>query len=513
MNFKKVSIVILLTVLTLVTVVALLHMTIINFIVNNELEKRGLPLSLHIESLNTEYTHVSNIKIGSGTMVESLKLGYQLKPHFRLKTFDVNVSQYDVEELKKLEFPTDSEKSDRTEFKFDHCDTIEQTQFQIDVVGLKSTTIKIECEENNIKTKVQDIYYEDMGPFGLELTTRFKGSELLNDYHVFLEATPISRGSLNYSMDTNKIIVQSQELKKSLQLSQLIKKLAPQDIKSQIVSSSGSLNYKGTYAVAGEQANIDFELKANNIAIETENIKTKAVYLNHSIVEYPSLKSKKKQSLRAKEITVGATIKDLKVIYDVISKENLYVHSLDFEFDGAKVKARKFKVFPFKKRISPTQINIQNQNLEKFLRLALGETANATGKLTGEVKLKFKNNKPVIESGTLKAIGPGNIQYRPPNSKGPPDPNSFSTDPMEILNNYLYDFHYTELSVSMSSDENYDMKMKLTALGKNPNYLNGKALKLNVNLEQNLLAAFQAMMLSYNLPKRLEEKITNLGKQ
>ena len=64
----------------------------------------------------------------------------------------------------------------------------------------------------------------------------------------------------------------------------------------------------------------------------------------------------------------------------------------------------------------------------------------------------------------------------------------------------------------MSSDENYDMKMTMTALGKNPGYLSGKALKLNVNLEQNLLAAFQAMMLSYNLPKRLEEKISNLGK-
>ena len=65
----------------------------------------------------------------------------------------------------------------------------------------------------------------------------------------------------------------------------------------------------------------------------------------------------------------------------------------------------------------------------------------------------------------------------------------------------------------MSSGEDYNMKMTLTALGKNPGYLNGKSLKLNVNLEQNLLAAFQAMMLSYNLPKRLEEKITNLGNQ
>ena len=78
---------------------------------------------------------------------------------------------------------------------------------------------------------------------------------------------------------------------------------------------------------------------------------------------------------------------------------------------------------------------------------------------------------------------------------------------MDILQGYLYDFAFETLSLQIESDKNYDSIMILNTLGRNPQYVQGKPLKLNIKLEQNILAAVQSMMLTYDLPNKLKEKL------
>ncbi|MBY0315177.1 MAG: YdbH domain-containing protein, partial [Bdellovibrionales bacterium] len=126
-------------------------------------------------------------------------------------------------------------------------------------------------------------------------------------------------------------------------------------------------------------------------------------------------------------------------------------------------------------------------------------------RLFGHVNLRYKDKIPTIQ-GQLQGEGPGWIRYRPPGNR--PKITIQSTDnPMDILQGYLYDFAFETLSLQIESDKNYDSIMILNTLGRNPQYVRGKPLKLNIKLEQNILAAVQSMMLTYDLPNKLKEKL------
>ena len=513
MKLKKL-VIILLSLITLGLIsVFLLHVPIANFILNRELAERGLPVVLNLEEISPEHIRLRNIKIGKQNKLEYLNVDFQLSPHLTIQKIDAKLADYDIEEIKTLDFSAeDSHRSSHKSTTFQICRFIEQTNFKLDVEGLESILGIVSCKKDLVRAQIENLHYQNIGPLNLKLEANLSKTPIQSQFDITLEDKTISKGQLSYTLDEQHLHIDLEEAEKSIELSLLIEKLMPDEMKAQILSSSGLISFSGKIDISDEELNFEIDFKADKVNIATEEYKAKDIRLRHSIVEFPSLKSKKSQKFTAKELVAGAKIEDVSITYDVISKDVINVRSLQMKSEGTKIKAKHFKLFLDKNQASPLDIRLDQLSLEKFLKLALGETATATGILDGQIKLKFVNDKPIIESGKLKAKANGVIQYRPPTSKGPPDPNSYSTDPMEILNNYLYDFHYSDLSVTMSSDANFEMKMKMTALGRNPGYLNGKALKLNVNLEQNLLAAFQAMMLSYNLPKRLEEKITNLGK-
>ena len=166
---------------------------------------------------------------------------------------------------------------------------------------------------------------------------------------------------------------------------------------------------------------------------------------------------------------------------------------------------------PIERTTKDFEAAIYKLSLEKALKLALGDSVTAEGSLDGQIQIFFKGKKPMAK-GHLQSSKKGWIRYRKPGSS-PPKQEITSTNPMDILEAYLYDFYYDQLYIDFETDDQFDMKMTLRTQGQNPGYLKGKPLKLNINLEQNLLAAFKAMMLTYNLPHKIKEKIEEMGGQ
>ncbi len=102
----------------------------------------------------------------------------------------------------------------------------------------------------------------------------------------------------------------------------------------------------------------------------------------------------------------------------------------------------------------------------------------AGGKLGGFIKLQYKDKTPMVD-GLFQAETKGWIRYRPP---GAETKNNHSIQrqshgsPERII---FIDFTYDTLSVSDASDKNYDSIMILNTFGRNPQYVQGKPLKLN----------------------------------
>jgi hypothetical protein len=276
-------------------------------------------------------------------------------------------------------------------------------------------------------------------------------------------------------------------------------------LKNSVQTISGQILFGGELQYNNQTLDGRLDFVGNNIDAETEWGNIAGADFKQSLLSLKNLSSPPRQFLKIKKVTVGQSFEDLALEYQVASLKNVNVSQFSMSIDKARLNAKNFSFNLEQKRIENFSVQVVDLDLERVLALGLKDTVKAQGRLHGHVNLTFEGSKPVL-TGLLKDTQKGWIQYRP-GATPASQTLSISDGPMDILNNYLYDFQYDNLSLAISTNKSYDMKMKLSTLGRNPNYLGGKPLLLNVNLEQNLLAAMQSMMLTYDLPSRLKERL------
>ncbi len=280
------------------------------------------------------------------------------------------------------------------------------------------------------------------------------------------------------------------------------------DSKKYLKSISGTIKLGSDLTLKSEKWSGTLHVIGENIACSSEYGDYEGVSFSHKVNSLETFSTPKQQFLKIKKINMGPGVDDLSITYQMPNLYTVEVSRFHARAGKGELFAENFTIFPQKKHIENFLAQVVNVDLETLLAIGLKDTVKAQGVLHGHLGISYEGKRPVFK-GLLTDPKEGWIQYRTGNLQA--SGISLSDGPMEILNNYLYDFKYQNLSLRLSSDTNYDMKMTLAALGYNPSYLGGKPLKLNVNLEQNLLAAMQSVMLTYDLPNRIREKFEKVN--
>lgn len=294
-----------------------------------------------------------------------------------------------------------------------------------------------------------------------------------------------------------------------LHLNSKISHLIP-PIKKIVSTAKGDLQLVG--ALQGSFQNFDgpLDFYGKNIHLDTEYGAFKNLNFKYSLLNYPSLRSAPNLDLSLQEFNAGMPIENITVQYRIQSQDLINIQKLNFEYDGAQINAVNFTIHPISKSLNNFVAQVSQLKLQKLLSLALKDGVTASGFLSGPIAIEYKNKIPTID-GTLTVDGPGWIRYQSIQSQKKSI--QITDNPMDILYGYLYDFSYTTLNLKIVSDSSYKSNMTLQAYGYNPQYVKGKPLKLNVNLEQNLLAAMQSMMLTYDLPQKLKDRLEGVEAQ
>jgi hypothetical protein len=219
------------------------------------------------------------------------------------------------------------------------------------------------------------------------------------------------------------------------------------------------------------------------------------------------LRSPPGQKIAAKEVSVGRAIHDLEWRFEITSKDLIRFESMEATYAGSEWKVSPFDVEPAKPAVRGFRAQIKSFPLEELLKLALKENVQADGKLSGEIGFDYENGAPSLNGGLL-TDAPGWVRYRPGGK--PSSLIRFSDGPMEILNAYLYDFHFESMGIELKTDPKYNLLTRLNAMGKNPGYLRQKPLKLGLGVEQNLLSTIRSLMLTYDLPEKMKEHFEKL---
>jgi hypothetical protein len=135
-------------------------------------------------------------------------------------------------------------------------------------------------------------------------------------------------------------------------------------------------------------------------------------------------------------------------------------------------------------------------DLAAFFRLIEVEGLDGSGTLAGRIPVVFAGEDVIVDNGRLEAQGPGRLSIR---FEALRSALAGGGETVEMAVKALEDFHYEELSLTLSKTAENDATLRLSTLGQNPAVLEGQPFRFNINLESNLTSVLEALKRGYSL--------------
>ncbi|GHG71015.1 hypothetical protein GCM10010919_21960 [Alishewanella longhuensis] len=146
---------------------------------------------------------------------------------------------------------------------------------------------------------------------------------------------------------------------------------------------------------------------------------------------------------------------------------------------------------------------IKQLDLAELMRQHPTTDLNANGKLSGRIPITIKDKQFSVQQGMLAAEQPGGrLQYRTAASA------TGSSNPgMKLVFDALSDFHFSVLSSEVSYSHSGKLLLSLQLQGANPAVQQGRAINLNINLEEDLPAMIASLQLANKLNDTLTKRV------
>ncbi|MGZ9097067.1 MAG: intermembrane phospholipid transport protein YdbH family protein [Micavibrio sp.] len=142
-------------------------------------------------------------------------------------------------------------------------------------------------------------------------------------------------------------------------------------------------------------------------------------------------------------------------------------------------------------------LHVQQVSIGQLMEAMTGKRVSATGLVSGDLPLLIgKDGSVSLGEGTLRAAGPGVISM-------PPDIIPGDNEQVAMTREILKNFHYSGLSVALSSNDANGLSLLVALEGNNPDVYDGRTVKLNVRLVGDVLDFVRQNVMFMMDPKTL----------
>lgn len=146
------------------------------------------------------------------------------------------------------------------------------------------------------------------------------------------------------------------------------------------------------------------------------------------------------------------------------------------------------------------ELHISRLPLGLVLKLLTGGQADATGMVSGTIRLALKEDGSIIvKNGNFSAGDDGKIMVSPGAIPG-------DNEQVTLVRTVLANFHYQDFSMAVEGGEHDKLSMLLQLRGNNPDAYNGREVKLNVRLTGDLINLFTQSVTTISNPEKLLEQ-------
>lgn len=237
--------------------------------------------------------------------------------------------------------------------------------------------------------------------------------------------------------------------------------------------------------------------KLSNMSFAYEDTTIDDLNIALDLADLLSLSSPPHQKITVKRIDSGIPLENLLVSYQIQNADSprIRLEKTQFSIMNGTVSLVPTIIDPAAKR-SDLLIRINDVDLDNFFNFIQVDGLTGSGRLDGQIPLTLEKNQVAITTGHLAAKTPGVLHFK---SEKASQLLASAGDEMNLLLQALQNFHYSELSLHLDKSVTHDLVVKLSLLGNNPDVKDGRAFRLNINLETDIGKILQTINQGYNL--------------
>lgn len=193
------------------------------------------------------------------------------------------------------------------------------------------------------------------------------------------------------------------------------------------------------------------------------------------------------QKISVGSVNVGLPLTNGELEASLSADRVFTAHRAEWELAKGRISSSPFSL-PLDDMTTDVTLTATRLDLPELFKIAPMEGLDATGTVNGILPLHIRKGSAAIENGVLETEGSGYLRYNPA------EPPAFLKNPsnqqIADLGIALKAFEYETLKITLNGEVGTDQKIALQIKGKNPEFYDGRAVSLNLNVEgplQNVL--------------------------
>jgi hypothetical protein len=221
-----------------------------------------------------------------------------------------------------------------------------------------------------------------------------------------------------------------------------------------------------------------------------------------------SPKSLPRQKITVRRIDHAVAMENVEITYSIQGTDpaQLAIDNARLSMIGGTLSTGSVVIDPLSSSTSLV-LQVADLDLEALFRMIDVEGLAGDGRLDGRIPMILRNDSVSIEDGVLAANKPGILHLE---SEKLSNLLAGSAEDVDLLLQALTNFYYTELTLKLNNSENNDLMTTLSLLGNNPNVLEGRPFRLNINLESNVGEIMKALGQAYGVSSKALQRAFRL---
>jgi hypothetical protein len=221
-----------------------------------------------------------------------------------------------------------------------------------------------------------------------------------------------------------------------------------------------------------------------------------------------SPRSLPQQKLTIQRIDPGVPMENMEIVYRIQGTDStqLVIDKARLSMIGGTLSTGHTVIDPSSSSTS-VLLQVADLDLDALFKLIDVEGLAGDGRLDGSIPLTLRDESVSIQDGLLAAKKPGILRFK---SEKVSKLLAGSAEDVDLLLQALTEVHYTELTFKLSNSANNDLLSTLSLLGNNPNVLQGRLFRLNINLESNISDILKTLSQAYGVSSKALQRAFRL---